>query len=209
MRKVQSFLLYKELYYVQGEMSGHETPFFFSRKCKLFSEIFKVTIAPMDLNIVGIGALIGAFATWYYYDQRKVLKRKRVQPKPQPMPYTHTDSFTDDHSPHLQAAHPGSLMGPYVVEVIQDNDAFFIPSELTDVKEETMSLREWSTGKSPLHGELIRGGQPLTSAIPWVKERSHVAAEAFLKGEGLMSGESEANAKYFQLWPEPKQHPYQ
>lgn len=163
----------------------------------------------MDLNIVGIGAIIGAFGTWYYYDQKKVLNRKRVQPKPKPMPDVHTDSFTDDHVPNLHAAHPGNLLGPYEVEVIEENDAFFVPAELTDVKSETMSLREWSTGRSPLHRELVKGPKLQTSAIPWVKERSHVAAEEFLKKEGLMKGESEANRKYFQLWPEPKQHPYQ
>lgn len=163
----------------------------------------------MDLNIVGIGAIIGGFAVWYYYDQKKVLKRKRVQPPPKVMPDLHTDTLDEDHSPNMQAAHPGNLLGPYEVEVIEDNDAFFVPAELTDVKSETMSLREWSTGKSPNHKELLKGGKMQTSAIPWVKERSHVAAEAFLKEEGLMKGESESNAKYFQLWPAPYQHPYQ
>lgn len=163
----------------------------------------------MDTNIVGIAAIIGAFTAWYYYDQRKVLKRKRVQPKPKPMPDLHTDSFTVDHGFIMDAAHPGNILGPIKLDLIEENDAFFIPAELGVVKSETMSLREWSTGRSPIHRELLKGGKPQTSAIPWVKERSHVVAEDFLRKEGLMKGESEANSSYFQLWPEPKQHPYQ
>jgi hypothetical protein len=165
----------------------------------------------MDINIVGIGAIIGGFAVWYYNDQKKVLKRRRAQPKPKPMPELHMDTLGEDFSPHMQAAHPGNLLGPYEIGIIEENDAVFIPAELTDVKSETMSLREWSTGKSPLHRELLKGGKPQTSAIPWVKERSHVVAETFLKGEGLMpeKSESESNSKYFSVWPAPYQHPYQ
>lgn len=165
----------------------------------------------MDTNILGIGAIIGGFFAYYTWEQKKVLKRRRAHPKPQPMPDLHTDSFGEDVCPVMHSAHPANLKGPYRVEVIEDNDAFFVPTELTSVKEDTLSLRAYSTGKSPIHRELFSPGKPQTSAIPWVQERAHVAAEEFLKKEGLIpqNKESQANSDYFQLWPEPKQHPYQ
>jgi hypothetical protein len=166
----------------------------------------------MDTNTLGIGAAIGAFFIWYWNDQKKVMKRKRVQPGPVTMPDLHTESFAEDTSPMMHNAHSANMLGPYKVEVIEENDAFFVPAETGgSVKEETMSLREYSTGRSPRHKELLTRGKIQTSAIPWVQARSHVAAEDFLKKEGLIPSnvETEVNKNYFQLWPNPFQHPYQ
>jgi hypothetical protein len=167
----------------------------------------------MDTNTLGIGAAIGAFFIWYWNDQKKVMKRRRIQPARVNMPDLHADSFSEEVSPVLYDAHSGNLLGPHVIEPIDENAAFFVPADMggSGVKEETISLREYSTGRTPQHRELLTKGKMAMSAIPWAQARSHVAAEAFLKKEGLIPSnvDTEVNKHYFQLWPNPFQHPYQ
>jgi hypothetical protein len=165
----------------------------------------------MDINLLGIGGVIGAFFAWYWQNQKKVMNGKRLQPRPAAIPELHTDSFTEDMTPILHSAHSANMYGPHYIEAIDENAAFFIPADLTSAKEETLSLREYSTGRSPNHKELLTRGKMQISAIPWVQARSHVVAENFLKKEGLIPSnvETEVNRNYFQLWPEPFQHPYQ
>lgn len=163
-------------------------------------------------SYIAIGALIGGFFVWYARDQKEAMKRRVKHPRgPKGIPDIHADSLPEDSQPVLTDAHPANLLGAREVDIDNENASVFIPSELTDVKSETLSLREWSTGRSPVHKELLTKGKPLTSAIPWVKSRSHVVAADFLKKEGLipMNQEIEEDKNYFQLWPTPKQHPYQ
>lgn len=164
----------------------------------------------MDYNVVGIAACLAGFFAWYTYDQKQRLKRAVKQPKPDPMPELHTDSFEEDVQPVLTSAHPANILGPRKMQIITENDAVFVPAELTDVKAETMSLKMFMTGHTPKHKELLRGGRPNISAKPWVEQRAHVVAGEFLKGEGLIPRDQliEAQEKYFDLWPEPEQHPY-
>jgi hypothetical protein len=168
----------------------------------------------MGSNEILIVACVGGFVAANYYIDRKRIrhyKRKRISTI---MPDIHTDSLDEDTQPMLLAAHPAAI-GKGTVKIVSDNDnaSFFIWPDLTAKPgEETMSVREYSTGRAPHHLELMKGPKPEVSAIPWVQNRSHVAAENFLKyREGLMHPNEYSGAveDYHDFWPEPKQHPYQ
>jgi hypothetical protein len=165
----------------------------------------------MGSNEILIVACVGGFvAANYYYDRKKIRHYKRID---HVVPDIHTDMFGEDTQPLLLAAHPASI-GNGAVKIIPDheNSSFFILPDLTAKPgEETMSVREYSTGRGPKHVELMKGPKPEVSSIPWVQNRAHVAAENFLKyREGLipMHQNCEAVKDYHDFWPEPKQHPY-
>lgn len=163
----------------------------------------------MGSNELLIGASIAGFFVYYYYDQKQVKRNKKIQVSVE-IPQLHTDSFTEDSGPVLFDAHPANILGPGRIDIIAENSAFFLPPDLTDVKEETLNLREYQTGRSPRHKELLTRGKLNPSSIPWIQNRSHVVAQEFLRSEGLIKPgeECEASKEYHEYWPEPKQHPY-
>lgn len=167
----------------------------------------------MGSNEVLIIACVGGFVAANYYNDRRKIRRYKRKKINHVIPDIQTDSFGEDIQPMMYAAHPAAIGGPIKIVPDNDNATFFMFPDMTAKPgEETMSVREYSTGRAPMHTELMQGARPEVSAIPWVQNRSHVVAENFLKyREGLMpfNENCEAVKDYHDFWPTPKQHPYQ
>jgi hypothetical protein len=166
----------------------------------------------MGSNEILITTAVAGFLAYNYYNDRKRIrsyKRKHIH---HVVPDLHIDTVNEEMGPTMMAAHPGNLLGPVPIEIDNSNASVFVHAGLTaKAGQETMSQKEYLTGRAPAQRELSKGPPMQFSAIPWVQNRSHVAAEDFLKNrEGLIpiNDETEANSVYHQFWPVPKQHPY-